>query len=576
LRLSDRTSQFFDKQTTTFLAAVSGVMSAVVIAGLVYFGVSYRPKIRFDDDRLDAKREAIKQTAEKGALIKTYRAEDVASRQMHFTYQRKIQTGAYLLFVSLFVFAMSMRRLAALTAPTPVPVRRGEEVDEAIERDRAMVSVVAVTAPVVVAAFIGVAWSRQAPEPAKGRPTPKGMIVAAQPTVPDRLKWPTFRGPTGQGIAPEMDLPVSWDAKTGENILWRTEVPLPGNSSPIVWGDRIFLTGANLKERKVFCFDRATGKLLWECNIQSGAVLGNDFEVYRDTGLAASTPVTDGERVYAFFGTAELAAVDFSGKQIWVNWFGPPHSAYGLCTSLRLHKDKVILQLDQGGKRKPKSVLYAIHPADGKIVWQTGRKVPASWSSPLLIKTPEREELITCADSFAISYDPTTGKELWRADVLGGDVAPLPVYADGMVYTVTESAQLSAIRTGGTGDVTKTHVAWTFEDGLPDCASPLTDGKYLLMAAAGYGCLTCVDAKTGKGLWQQDFPDMFWSSPTLVGRRVYISDIPGKTYILGLSDTYRSLGKGDVGEKVFATPAFVDSKIYLRGERHLFCIGKKQ
>ncbi|MEW6358977.1 MAG: PQQ-binding-like beta-propeller repeat protein [Planctomycetota bacterium] len=576
MSLSERTSSFFDKQTTAFLAAVSGVMSAVVIVGLVYLSVSYRPEARFADNRLNPDRETIKQAAEKEPLIETYRADDIARRQTHFRYQRKINTGAYFLFVSIFVFAMSMRRLAALTAPTPVPVRRGEEVDEAKERDRAMVSVVAVTVPVVMAVFVGIVWSRGEVEPEKGAPPPEGMIVAAGPTVPDNLKWPTFRGPTGQGIVPEMDLPVSWDAKTGGNILWKTEIPLPGHSSPIVWGDKIFLTGADLKERKVFCLDRASGKLLWECKIQSGAVLGEDFEIYQDTGLAASTPATDGERVVALFGTAELAAVDFSGKQVWVKWFGPPHSAYGLCTSLRMYEGKVILQLDQGGKRKPKSVLYAINPADGKTVWETKRDVGASWSSPLIIKTPQREEIITCADPFVVSYDPMTGKELWRADALGNDVAPVPAYADDMVYTVTESAKLSAIRAGGSGDVTKTHVAWTFEDGLPDCASPLTDGKYLLMAAAGYGCLTCVDAKTGKKLWQQDCPDMFWSSPTLVGRRVFITDIPGKTHILDLSDEYKSLGKGDVGEKVYATPAFVDSKIYLRGERHLFCIGKKQ
>ena len=575
MNLSDRTSQFFDKRTTAFLAAASGAVSLIVIAGLVWFGLAYRPDVRFEDERLNPEREEIKKAEEKTPLIERYRADDVARRQAHFRYQRRIESGAYLLFVSLFVFAMSVRRLSALTAPMPTPARRGAEPDAEKERDRVMVSVLAVTAPAVVAVFLGILWSREEAEPEKAAPPPEGMIVAAEKAVPDRLKWPIFRGPTGQGIVAEMDVPLTWNAKTGENILWKTEVPLPGHGSPIVWGDKIFLTSADLKERKVFCFDRATGGLLWECKIQSGARFGDDFEVYADTGLAAPTPATDGRRVYVFFGTAELAAVDFSGKQVWVKWFGPPHSAYGLCASLVLHKGNLILQLDQGGKRKPKSVLYAINPADGKVVWETKRKAPASWSSPVLIKTPEREEIITCADPFVISYDPATGKELWRADVLGGDVAPLPVYADGMVYTVTEAAQLSAIRAGGSGDVTKTHVAWFFEDGLPDCASPVTDGKYLLMAAAGYGCLTCVDAKTGKDLWQQDFDDMFWSSPTLVGRRVYISDMPGKTYVLEWADKYKALGKGDVGEKVYATPAFVDSKIYIRGAKHLFCIGKR-
>jgi outer membrane protein assembly factor BamB len=373
-----------------------------------------------------------------------------------------------------------------------------------------------------------------------------------------------------------MALPLSWDGAKNKNILWKTKVPLPGQSSPIVWGENVFLTGGDKQARQVYCFDRLAGRLKWTCTIRSRAFLAEDFEPYEDTGLAAPTPATDGERVYALFGSGELAAVDFSGKQVWSVWSGQPKSSYGLSASPFIHDGKLIVQIDQSSRKKGLSALYAIDPANGNTVWKTPRKVPSSWSSPILIKTPEREEIITSADPFVISYDPKSGQEIWRAEVLDSvEVAPSPIYANGFVYSVQEGAELAAIRAGGTGDVTKTHVAWTFDEGLPDCASPVTDGSLLVLAAAGYGAITCVDVKTGKAVWTQEFDDMFWSSPTLVGTRVYFPDVSGKTYIFELSRTYKALGTGVIGEDLYATPAFVDSRIYMRGKEHLYCIGVK-
>jgi outer membrane protein assembly factor BamB len=377
------------------------------------------------------------------------------------------------------------------------------------------------------------------------------------------------------GIVPAGEYPASWSAESGEGILWKTKVPLSGNSSPIVWGDRVFLTGATRRDRKLFCFDRRTGALLWECKARTPAVWGEDAEVFEDTGLASPTPVTDGTRVYAFFGTAELVAADFSGRQVWARWFGQPESMYGLATSPLLHEGTLYLQLDQGGPEEGKSILYALDPAKGENLWKVARSVPNSWSSPIIATTPDGAELITCADPWVISYEPAAGAELWRASVLSGDVAPVPVYADGMVYTVTEYAKLAAIRTGGSDDVTKTNVAWTYDRDLPDVASPLADGRYVLMVNAA-GTATCLKAKTGEVVWTREFEKGFWASPTLVGRTVYLFDKAGKGWTFELKDTCEPREAGPLGEPVVATPAFVDGRIYVRAKAHLFAVGNAE
>lgn len=570
-------SGFFDRTTSRFLAVASGAFSLVVIVGLLWYALRFHPGTWLADERTAPQRDAIRRGEGQVGLVESFRSEDVLRRKEFFNAERKTNIGAYLLFVSLFVFAMSMRRLSALGARLPLPQRRGGEVKVERERNRSLVSVLAVSTAGVALCLLAVCWAQQQPVQKEGGA--RGPLVAEEApakSVPDHLKWPAFRGAGGQGIAAEMKLPISWDAEKGANLLWKTKVPLPGHSSPIIWDDKIFLTGADLKTRCVYCFDRADGRLLWTCTIKTQVVLPEDFEVYEDTGLAAPSPVTDGKRVYAFFGTAEMAAVDFTGKQVWTVWFGPPDSGYGLSSSPVLWDGKLILQLDQDGRAKGKSFLYAIDPADGKTIWKTPRDAPASWSTPIVIKTDKDEEIITCSDPFVISYEAKSGKEVWRAKVLATDIAPLPVYADGMVYTANDNAQLSAIRVGGTGDVTKTHVAWTYEQGMPDVSSPLTDGKLLIMAASGYGAVTCMDAKSGKRLWKQEFDDMFWSSPTLVGRQVYLTDMKGKTHIFELAGAYKLLGMGTVGEKVITSPAFADSNIYIRGVEHLFAIGAKE
>ena len=578
----------FDRRAATFLAVLSGLVSAAVIAGLAYHGLARRFPVYLEAEPLPSQRKALQKVPDQPDVKDAYRAEDLRRRQAFFRSKSKLATGGFVLIGALFVFALSMRRLAQLTERPPVPAKPRPRLELGRERKLAAGSVAGVSGGAAAAVLAVLLIIRLVPTGADDGP---GVDVASGPDetgVPAAQRWPAFRGPGGMGVAAAGDYPVKWDAATGENIVWKTKTPLPGYSSPVVWGTHVFVTGADLRRRKLFCFERSSGILEWECTIVTRVRLPERFKIPEDTGLAAPTPATDGRRVYVFFGTNELAAVDLAGRLIWAKWLGEPDHPYGVSTSPVLHehegRTRVILQHDQGEK----SFLYAFDAATGAEVWKKKRELPGSWATPVVVVTGGpaapgsagkatgrgRKELITCGVPWVVSYDPVTGNELWRADVLDGDIAPSPVYADGMIYTVTDHAQLAAIRSGGKGDVTKTHVAWTYDDELPDAASPVTDGRLYLHATSA-GFVVCLDARTGKEVWTQRFKRrMFWSSPTLVGKLVYATDAKGVTSVFRLAREFTLAGTGAVGERVYATPAFVQGRIYMRGKEHLFCIGK--
>lgn len=385
--------------------------------------------------------------------------------------------------------------------------------------------------------------------------------------------WPQLRGPGGLGVVPaaDGDYPLDWDVETGRNILWKVDVPAFGHSSPIVWGDRVLLTGESDGKGRVVCLARSDGATLWDVAVQSA---GPDFtSTAMGGGLCASTPATDGRCVYALFSTGDLACVSLDGELLWTQHLCDPVNSFGLSSSPILWKDIVIVQLDQGNSPDDGlSVIVAVDTRTRQVRWSTKRAVPNSWSTPIVIRHAGRDELITCANPLVMAYDPDTGAELWRAGGLGGEVVPMPAFGGGRVFVANAESKAMAIVPGGAGDVTETRVAWTAEDGLPPMASPLTDGRLLLLC--GLAELTCYDAATGRRLWQQAAGEGFWASPTLVGRRVYLPDRNGATFIFELADRYELAACPQVGDEVTATPAFADGRIYLRTKGSLLCIGQ--
>jgi outer membrane protein assembly factor BamB len=484
------------------------------------------------------------------------------------------RAGGWLLAAGAVIFLIAASRAAAYRRRLPHPHPDLNEPQKALTLARlarwsvAGVALAVAGGGVATAVLVGAGVVDLTP------PKEVQSSLAPAPTAEQlAAEWPVFRGPGGLGLCPDANAPDTWDGTTGAGILWKAPLPLPGHNSPIVWGDRVFLTGADKTQRVVYCFDAATGRTLWQQPVKTAA--GSAVPVVTDeTGFAASTACTDGRAVYAIFANADVACFDFSGKPLWARNVGPFSNSYGHATSLLTYKNFLLVQLDQGLPGKSRSSLLALDVATGKTAWETRRNVPQSWATPILIATAQGDQLITCAKPWVIAYNPENGAELWRAGVLEGEIAPSAVFGGGLVYVVNVSAKLTALRTDGTGDVTEKAVAWQAEDGLPDIASPLTDGKRLWLLTTEGGKVTCYDAKAGKPLYEHELKVTCKASPSLAGDRVYVTEEEGGVvHILAAADG-KELGKNPLGENVDACLAFHKGRIFIRGAKNLYAVGK--
>ncbi|MGD9498049.1 MAG: PQQ-binding-like beta-propeller repeat protein [Armatimonadota bacterium] len=408
-------------------------------------------------------------------------------------------------------------------------------------------------------------------QPQRGTPEqPPPLSPAPTPRPADDGTWPRFRGPQGSGHAPFDELPLRWDAATGEGIAWCTPLPLPGANSPIIWGDRLFVTGADEARREVYCLHTVSGELLWTTAVAE-EYRGPPPRLHGMTGYAPATGATDGERVYEVFPTGHVIALDFEGKPAWERWFDMSEDIYGHASSLVLHGDLLYVQIDLGKPDIGRSHLVALDRRSGETVWDIPRPVQGSWTTPIVINTGAREELVTSAKPWVIAYDPLTGHELWRVRCVEGDSAPSPIYARGHILVANIYAELTAIRPGGAGDVTATHVSWSVPGRLPDITSPLSDGE-LVWTLATNGLLSCYDAADGALLWAEALGARFRSSPSLVGGNVLLISEAGQAIIFAAEREYRQVGGGSFGEPVYSCPAFAQGRIYVRGEGHVFCV----
>jgi outer membrane protein assembly factor BamB len=395
-----------------------------------------------------------------------------------------------------------------------------------------------------------------------------------------RKYWPRWRGPSGQGVAEGSGFPDSWSEK--ENVRWKVAVSGRGDSSPIVWKDRIFLTTAYGGERRtILCFRRDDGKLLWE----TAAPPPDSVEhVQGRNSYATATPATDGERVYALFGNAGLIAVDFDGKQVWHYGFGATSNYHGPGGSPLLYKDRLIFYQDQGqsfnaAQGRANSFVAAIDAKTGRQLWKTPRQEGVGWGTPIAIRAGSRDEIIVSGQYAVRAYDPDTGRELWSAGGNTMEVIPTPVVGHGLVFCPSGRAGPTlAIRPGGSGDVTATHIAWQSPRGSPFVPSPLIYGDNLYMVNDMTSIATCLEASTGKPLWQGRLGEArregFSASPVAVDDKVYFTNDEGETYVLAAGPEFKLLRVNQLGEQTLASPALVEGTWYFRTGSHLVAIGR--
>lgn len=594
-------------------AIVSAVFVIVVVGILLWNAVHSVSKDPLDSPQYAELQKRLTIEPQNEELKEQIRELDLQLRRAYFRSRLFNQWGTMLLVAGLIVFAISARIASTLRRPLPRPAA-SEVWDEAFEqatRQRRLVllafaGLLALTVLALLAggrsivrdtlAFRSVTKSEPggetgqaeqtqasgpSPTSSVGEKTPKG--VGAKPsdfTVSheDYTRfWPRFRGPDGSGISQHPDPPLTWNGESGEGILWKVPVELPGHNSPVVWDKRIFLTGANEERRAIYCFDTDSGKLVWQRDVPpSSASQGKKPKVMKDTGFAAPTVATDGQRVYAIFANGDLAAVDFDGNLLWEKGFGVPDNAYGHASSLCTYNNRVIVQFDQGTPDDELSKLVAVDGATGEIVWEVTRPTGNAWTSPIIVRVADKEQLITVADPFVISYNPADGSEIWRFEGTTGDCGPSPVVHQGLVIAGGEySYYMYAIRADGTGDVTETHKVWEAEDSLPDTCSPLAFDHYVLWISSA-AVMACYDIEKGEMLWEHEFPEnTFYSSPALAGGKVYLFSKEGPCFVGVVKDEGFTIEQtNNLGEGCVTSPAFQPGRIYIRGEKHLFCLGR--
>ncbi|WP_430972059.1 PQQ-binding-like beta-propeller repeat protein [Sunxiuqinia rutila] len=391
----------------------------------------------------------------------------------------------------------------------------------------------------------------------------------ASAAIPSQEQWranyPFFRGPQADGIAFKANTPEQFDIASGNGVLWQVKIPKHGYNSPIVWNDKLFVSGADNEAREVYCYQASTGELLWQA--KADQIPGSPAKlpkVTEDTGLAAPTMATNGAAVFALFGTGDLLALDFSGKRLWAKNLGVPDNHYGHSSSLIIYNDKLIIQYDTNRGAK----VMALATADGSSQWETERDARISWASPVLAEVNGKTQVVLTGEPLVAGYDPETGEELWKMDVMMGEVGPSVGYADGVVYAANEYATLAAIKLGETAEL-----IWEDSEYLPEVASPLAVDGFLIIATS-YGVVACYDAKDGTKYWEQEYGDGIYASPVYADGKVYVMDMGGNLHVIKLGKEFQLVAESSLGEKSVCSPVFANGKMYLRGFDQLYCIGK--
>jgi outer membrane protein assembly factor BamB len=394
--------------------------------------------------------------------------------------------------------------------------------------------------------------------------------VLALPAALAAQDWPEFRGPGGQGHSAERGVPLEWSES--RNIAWKTAVPGQGWSSPVVSGGRIWLTTA-VEDRgvslRVLAFDVATGREVVNVEVfrtRAGGALNP-----KNT-RASPSPIVEGDRVYVHFGAEGTAALTTAGEVVWKAQFSY-ESQHGAGGSPVLHGDLLIVNCDGSDA----AFVVALDKRTGKTRWKTSRRQPwdQAYTTPLVIRVGDRDEVVSVGAFRAAAYDPESGKEIWRVSYGDGfSNVPRPVYGHGLVYIATGFHQptVIAVRPDGAGDVSKTHVGWTLRRGAPLTPSPLLVGEELYLVTDA-GIVSCLDARTGAILWQERLNGTFSASPIFADGRIYFLAEDGVATVLAPGREYRRVATNALDGATLASMAVSDGSIYIRSATHLYRIG---
>jgi len=566
-----------DKNTATLKAIsnVAGIFTLVVVITMVFSLVQLKTINPLDNPVLLELKEQYDNDPDNANLAEQIRALDLMARKAYFASRRQLETGSYLLLAGAIIFVFCQRLLAGkeklvLTIP-------GEKTDT-LSRQRTgrrllIYSALVITVGAILSSFLlrdNLPETRLLKKERGGkelfanifkrgnRPSPESGTMENSLTevdfIPDNTNFPSFRGQDGRGIAGGSGYPLEWDGTEGKNVKWKVSIPSAGKSSPVIWGDKIFLTGAEGKKCEVYCLDKNTGE--GEPEILP--------EMDAEAGLAVSTVAANADVACAIFANGNLVCIDHNGSLKWAKNLGVPENVYGYASSLIMFGDLLAVQFDSNEKIS----LMGFDIATGDLRYEAIRRGRAVWSSPVIGNFEGTPQIIINGNPEVTAYDPLTGNELWSVECMSGDVAPSAAVNSRFVYAVTDYAKLVAIKPGSEAEI-----VWEDNMYTPDVPSPVATEKYLFVPT-GYGDFACYNAGKGDTAWTHYFTDPFYASPIVADGRVYLLDRTGKMHIIEAAGNFNLLTEASLGEAVDCTPAFSDKRIYIRGKNYLYCISE--
>ena len=407
------------------------------------------------------------------------------------------------------------------------------------------------------------------------------LLVFVQRTSAEN--WPQWRGPALNGVSSEKNLPVKWT--TEENVVWKVAMPGWSGSTPIIWRNHIFLNVADNGNLFLWAVDKTKGAVLWKKPLGGGDVK------MRKQNMSSPSPVTDGRSVYVMTGTGVLKSFDFSGKELWSRDIQKDYGEFGLlwgyASSPLLFEDSLYVQVLHGMKTDAPSYVMRIDKKSGKTLWKVDRPTnairesPDSYTTPGLLRVGKSTEIVITGGDCATGHDIATGKELWRANGLNPDnnqnyrIVASPIIFNDIIYAPTRIKPLLALKAGGRGDITTSHLLWSTANG-PDVPTPVTDGKYFYIVN-DRGIMWCLDARTGKEVYGQQRikPGTYSGSPVLADGKIYVTNEDGLTTVVQAGPEFKVLAENPLNDYVLSSPAISDGRIYLRTAQNLYAIGTK-
>jgi outer membrane protein assembly factor BamB len=559
-----------DKQMNAFkgISLAAGIFTMVVALTMLLSLIQLRRINPIGNPTIQAVKDQFDRDPENRDLAEQVRVIDLMARRAYFSSRWQVETGTYLLLAGAIIFMVFQRIISGNEKPARSLMSGKPDINAEKNNFRRYLLIAggSVTLLAVISSFV---IRKELPAP--GRISSQGKAAGkvteeAAANLPDGINWPFFRGDGSHGVAGGDAYPTSWDGPGGKNIKWRTAITKAGKNSPVIWKDKLFLTGAENNICEVYCINKNDGKIIWTGDASGFQGASKEVpESDQEAGMAVPTAAVDKDHVCSIFGNGNLVCFDHDGKLIWGKNAGIPKGTYGFSASLLIYNDILLVQFDS----QDKIAISGFDIKTGDKKWETARSGRPVNSSPVLALFDGQYQVIINGNPNVSAYDPVTGSELWSQPGVSGDVAPSLAVNSKMVYAVTDYYKIIAMKPGKTGSV-----VWEDNTFTPDVSSPAANDQYLFVAT-GNGDAACYNAEKGDTLWSHYFKEPIYPSPVIAGGNVYFLDRSGVMHIAKAGPKFELVGESPIGERTDATPAFSEGRIYIRTRENLYCISDK-